>query len=360
MARMTRWLVAGLLAAAVVSTAAARSAERSADISPRGQDGRVLIELPRGERIRSVSVEAAPASASQDRHRVRVRGRSAVITGLDPDRRYRYQVRASSGRQWRAYDRFLPFDKANNFRDIGGYVTNDGAVTRWNALYRSDQLNALSDDDLRQLSTLAPSRIYDLRSAPERARAPDRLPADMTGKLVLHEIPVPSSRETALRVQQGRGTPADVAALKEAVYSTVPVDQAAPIGRLIQDMVAAPPGPVALHCTLGRDRTGIAVAVILRLLGVDREQIVRDYMLSEMGSQAIKELLPPQLTPDVAAAVTRMSPNHIEQVFDSIDRRYGSFDTYVRQGLRLSPGDVQALKARLLEPERKSTKETGR
>jgi len=72
--------------------------------------------------------------------------------------------------------RQLPFAKAKNFRDLGGYPTSDGRTVRWGVVYRSDSLHKLNENDLKLLASLNLSHVFDFRSENEAEREPDRLP----------------------------------------------------------------------------------------------------------------------------------------------------------------------------------------
>ena len=126
--------------------------------------------------------------------------------------------------------RKLPFDHVHNFRDLGGYLTEDGRRLRWGKLYRSDKLSALSEEDQKYLARLEVKRIVDFRSDDERTNAPHRL-------LKEHEVridPMPITVEAAqvdrvtVRLMQDDVTPADmeqylVDANREFVANFTPV-----------------------------------------------------------------------------------------------------------------------------------------
>jgi protein-tyrosine phosphatase len=117
---------------------------------------------------------------------------------------------------------------------------------------------------------------------------------------------------------------------------------------------------MVVHCTAGKDRTGVAAAVLLSALGVPRVTVVADYALTTTllpppKQTAVPKNLPPSLAklyalpPDARAAVWRADPAYIEAALDAIDHEYGSVHGYLKQGLGLTEPQIQTLKANLTE-----------
>ncbi|WP_280248048.1 tyrosine-protein phosphatase [Nocardia abscessus] len=96
-------------------------------------------------------------------------------------------------------------------------------------------------------------------------------------------------------------------------------------------------GAVLFHCTAGKDRTGWTAAVLLTLLGVDRATVTEDYLLSNRYRAARAD-----------DPLNGVQQSWLDAAFDQADRTYGSFDAYVRDGLRLDDREVAPLRARLL------------
>jgi len=126
--------------------------------------------------------------------------------------------------------------------------------------------------------------------------------------------------------------------------------------RFIQEVLAADGAPVLFHCTAGKDRTGFAAAIVLRLLGVPEESIVADYLRSNAYSLAAHRrdlLLLRLMWGPAASALVRgllgVDQAYLRAAFEAIDREYGSFEAYVRDGLGLGPAEIARLRAALLE-----------
>jgi protein-tyrosine phosphatase len=257
--------------------------------------------------------------------------------------------------------RRIPFDGPGNLRDLGGYQTTDGHTVRWGALYRSDHLGRLSARDLGHFRQLELAVLVDFRSNAERTEAPNRLPHDHRIRVI--ELPLFNDNATSvtsaeLRARIARGDIAgiDAAALLIEANQRL-VTEFTPVYRqFIAEVLAARGAPVLFHCTAGKDRTGFAAALLLRLLGVPEAAILADYLRSQTYSLAARrrEMLLLRLLkgPQVTALVRDLlgvEAAYLQAAFTAVEQTYGSFAAYARDGLGLSAQDLAALRAALLE-----------
>ena len=163
-------------------------------------------------------------------------------------------------------DRHIVLPGTFNLRDLGGYRANGGTV-RWRTLLRSDGLHLLDDGGRAVLAGLNLRTVIDLRTHEECQAAPSAL-GDALGLLRRH-IPVLSAR--AFRT---------MAPELSAVYTHMVDECGAAIAAVI-GCVSAPGGlPALIHCSAGKDRTGLLAALILAAIGVDDDVIAADYALS--------------------------------------------------------------------------------
>lgn len=255
--------------------------------------------------------------------------------------------------------RLLAFEGIHNFRDLGGYTTGDGHSVAWGRLYRSGHLANASRSDLQQLQRLQLDTLIDFRSSAEREDEPSRLPEDTTFTQL--SIPILDSGNDALihdlhaRIDSGdlAGFNADDFMLQANRQFA---DEFTPQYRhFIQTVLAAEGRPLAWHCTAGKDRTGFAAAILLRILGVPEEQIMADYLASREPSLEARsqDLMLLRVFKGEAAASTvetmlGVDARWLQAGFDEIDARWGSFDAYVRDGLQLTSNDIQNLHRHLL------------
>ncbi|MCB1731018.1 MAG: tyrosine-protein phosphatase [Halieaceae bacterium] len=256
--------------------------------------------------------------------------------------------------------RLLNFEGIHNLRDLGGYATSDGRQVQWGKLYRSANFAEATPADLAALSQLGLATFIDLRSTPEKAEEPNRLPDPLPFEVV--EIPILDEGNQALvgevmeRVENGdfQGfDPGQKMQQANRQFASVFTPQ---FRQLFATVVAADGAPVLWHCTAGKDRTGFAAAVLLRILGVPRETIMQDYMASLEPALASRksQLLMLRLFKgeETAAKIEVMmgvEPAWLEAGFDEIDATWGSFDAYVRDGLQLDEADIEVLRANLLQ-----------
>ena len=164
-----------------------------------------------------------------------------------------------------------------NLRDVGGVVTADGRVLRDGVLLRSALPAA--DDLVPSDFAWPPAVVIDLRSPLELAEGH---PLDSLGARVVN-LPLLESLRPGANHDVYDGTLAGLYRLVAAAAPHLLVD-------LVHE-VAGADGPVLVHCAAGKDRTGIAVALVLRLLGVDRDVVLADYILTEQASEAIDRRL---------------------------------------------------------------------
>lgn len=260
----------------------------------------------------------------------------------------------------RASHRLLNFEGIANFRDLGGYRTAEGKSVRWGVLYRSGQLGDASQADLQVLGRLALQAIVDFRSDAEKTEAPGPFPDSANPALV--DIPImDAGDETVLveimrRVEEGDFSGFDPDAIMENANRQLANSFAPQFAKFLQVVLAAGGKPVLWHCSAGKDRTGYASALLLRLLGVPEEVILEDYMLSEGPSQAGRrqELMMLRVfkgkeAADKLAVLLSVKKSWLRAAFDEIDRRYGNFDAYRSEALGLSTDDIHRLQASLLE-----------
>ena len=261
----------------------------------------------------------------------------------------------------------MGLEKAPNARDLGGYVGAGGRRVRRGLVFRADSLHRLSEADLVALGNLKLSCLIDMRSPHEvESVGPDRLPTPAPVQVVslpLHDpeakifvsVGVLLGRSTATQLPVGSSANAEH--LMRQLYrwfvsSPLARRTFAAAVRLIADGEAL---PVLFHCTAGKDRTGWLSAILLTALGVDRDQVVTDYLRTEQFNAASNEYLLTVLAkrmPDPLAALPLLQARleYIEAAFAEADAIFGGMDGYLRDGLELDEPTLAALRSHLLEP----------
>lgn len=288
-----------------------------------------------------------------------------AVSGLAADRRWYFELVPDSGHPLTIADRGLHLEGAPNFRDAGGYRTADGKWVRMGLLYRSDGLDALTDGDLATIRRAGIRLICDLRADDERERAPNRLPegaevliadvvkndedaAAMMAALMGGSDAVPGALATAADQEARFAAFMDRSYRRMAVSDTAHAAYRAVFGRL----TGAAPAPTVFHCSGGRDRTGWTNAVFLTALGVPRETVLQDYLLSNVylapRSAKLMERLQGRFEPAVLEKMAKLQPEYLATGFAEVERRYGSFDAYLRDGIGLHDAQLARLREHFL------------
>ncbi|GAB4584988.1 tyrosine-protein phosphatase [Nocardia sp. IFM 10818] len=214
-----------------------------------------------------------------------------------------------------------------NARDAGGYRTSDGHTVRTGLVYRTGELSKATDSDLAVLTGDDVKSVHDLRTSYEQQfMGVDKVPA---GATAFHNDVIGQAPPQVLASTLTAGTD-----LYRAFITAPGANEA--FADVLRD-IAHNPGAVLFHCTAGKDRTGWTNAVLLTLLGVDRDTVTYDYLLSNYYRNAAD-----------GDMLNGVSVAALDSAFDQATQSYGSFDDYVREGLKLTDADIAALKAKML------------
>ena len=224
-------------------------------------------------------------------------------------------------------ERRLPTAGAPNFRDLGGYPAAGGKTVAWGKVFRSDDLQGLTRPDLDLMNTLGIRTVVDFRDQQEVSRHPDRLPASAANSV---NIPIEAGK-LMLGVADGNLTARKTAGIMLSVYRALAHDFQ-PAFREFFALLACPENlPLLFHCTAGKDRTGFAAALFLSALGVDRETVLDDYMLS---NECLKNKYVAGIDyDDVMQPLFAVSRDYLAAAFAVIDDQYDGMDTYLRERL---------------------------
>lgn len=230
----------------------------------------------------------------------------------------------------------LAWPDCGNARDVGGLPAGAGYRIRDRALVRADDLCQLTPDGLAALRAYGVTRVLDLRGTGELAR----LPSPLAGDPVYRWTPFIDEEADRERDPVAESTAREI-------YLGSVERNGGHIATALAALADAPPGGVVVHCAEGKDRTGILVALALRLAGVPDPEIATDYAASDERPAFRREL--DRLPVDEREAFRdryACHPATIRAVLDHLDRRYGGVEPYLRKhGLR--PEQGEALRSRL-------------
>ena len=231
----------------------------------------------------------------------------------------------------------LPLFGAKNVRELGGYRTESGGVTKTHALLRGDALHNLTGDDCRLLYDYGVRCVIDLRSIDERTREADRLPA-------LHPdidyVPVALQDPVRTRRYAGEFPPS-----MWELYRWLLDDSAEQFRAVFETILKHPDDCVLFHCSGGKDRTGMVAMLLLKLAGVDDETVIADYALTERlmtevfavqtaGMQARGLVVPPY--------IMQSPPENMAKTLAYLKSAYGTARNYL-SAIGLTNGQLDAL-----------------
>ena len=242
--------------------------------------------------------------------------------------------------------RHLALQGASNFRDLGGYRTIDGRITRWRHIFRSNHLGQLTAADVEIVRALGVRSAFDYRGLEERAAG-----VCVVKEIAVHPLPIEPTVVAALRAELARGTLTASVALdlmRESYRNYVRHNThsfRSLFGHLLEDRA-----PLVIHCTAGKDRTGFASALILHALGVPDDVIAEDYLLTNRHYKRDASNAS-DLPADVLDAIGRVEASYLAAAFEAVGNEYGDLETYLRDGLKLGATERAALKARYLQSE---------
>jgi protein-tyrosine phosphatase len=242
--------------------------------------------------------------------------------------------------------RLIPLSGASNFRDLGGYVGQEGRKVQWRKLFRSDHLGALTPQDVAVLSGLRLARVADFRGTEERAEQP----CAMLG-VAVHSLPIDPTVVQAMKelMTTGRNlTAQDTVRLMEHTYHAFAHHNADRFAALFALLLEGD-APLVFHCTAGKDRTGFAAALVLMALGVPRDVVMQDYLLTNSYFQ-MPDTRGSALPREVLQVLWRVQEAFLQAAFKAVDADFGGVDHYLASKLQVGPRERARLAALYLQP----------
>lgn len=238
--------------------------------------------------------------------------------------------------------RHLPLAGTYNVRDVGGYGTADGRRTRWGALFRADSMHRLPTEVQADLVGSGLRTVVDLRREPEVAAQPNVFATS------------PDVRYLHLPLLPDRPAERPPGSLEE-LYRSI-LRECQPQLRRVLAVLAEPEAlPALVHCTAGKDRTGLIVGLLLALVGVPRQTIAEDYALSAtylVGHylvEARERALAGGHDWEQYQGYLVCPPELMLRTLDHLDERYGGIDRYAL-AIGLVEREIDALRDALVAP----------
>jgi protein-tyrosine phosphatase len=255
--------------------------------------------------------------------------------------------------------RVLPLAGGQNFRDLGGYSTCDGRRVKWGRVFRSGSLSRLTPADFDYLSGLRIRTICDLRSTGERRSEPNKWYQVANIGYWAREYDV-GFGELRKLLASGLSTPEDARAAMLTGYRQLPFDHAVAYRELFARL-AAGEVPLVVNCSAGKDRAGTAAALILSALGVPREAVIEDYLLTDEVLDIQKAFLDraherksslANHSAGVVNAILKSDAGYLRAGLAAIEDRHGTITTYLQEELGVTPQALRVIQDNLLDLQR--------
>ena len=279
----------------------------------------------------------------------------ATVVTDDPAKRHYYTLLFNDKYRVRVATRNVNVPNVQNFRDLGGYpVYARHKQVRWGMLYRSAQIDLAQPATRDKLNNLGIRTLIDLRDTSEYSRtASDTFPGQPR---VVH-IPIHAGNLADILTGIDRQSIQSdtVYRIVERINRHIVAVHASDFRRMFDTLLDEDNYPAVIYCTTGKGRTGIAAALLLSALGVNEEDVMDDYRLSNRyfdipaATSYAYEL--PTRSQEALTTVYSAREGFLDAAKDEIERAYGSVDDYLRRAVGLEKEDLKQLRKILLTNE---------
>ena len=227
-------------------------------------------------------------------------------------------------------ERHIVLEGAVNFRDQGGYPTENGRFVKWRRLFRSDSLHDLTESDVQTITgTLGLTTIVDLRSI-------NSVLEDGRGLLALSGIAYHNYPFLERRGIEPPTSGSDPGERLTAIYQWILLNAGTLMAQAFNALAQDVNQPALFHCNAGKDRTGVLGATLLSVLGVSREDVVADFLMTNEVIDGILARIKKMPGFQDSTRDGIMAPQSaIEKFLDVMQREFGGPESYLlRHGVQ--------------------------
>lgn len=286
---------------------------------------------------------------------------------LVPVKDYQQNPKATTSRQFFGFvnkegdslvfsNKKIMLEGAHNFRDLGGMKTEDGKRVKFGMIYRADKLSEITENDVEKLQNLGIKTICDLRTTSETTEEPDNIPSNAS--FAYFHLPVGKDS-----LMGGGGEKEMIKEIKKfdaeksaAFMAEATRDFAVKFKdsyKSLYQKLNKNETPLVYHCTAGKDRTGVASALLLDVLGVSKEDIYADYLMSNYYRYAeYEEMLEKAAVYGIDHTTLRpfmeVRESYLDEAYAQINKEYSSVENYFIEGLGFTQDDLEKLRRLLL------------
>lgn len=257
-------------------------------------------------------------------------------------------------------DRVKPFTGIHNFRDYGRYATRGGGRLKTGILFRSGQHVGATTDDLAAVAALGLQTVIDLRGNSERRKYPCARPEGFGAQVYFYDGET-AGRGGAPHVEAARviESAADAHQAMVNLYAFMPFrPNLIAVFRMYFEALAEREGGSLLHCLAGKDRTGLAAAVLHTLMGVHRDDMMADYLLTNTagnseariaaGAASIRASRGPQISDDAIRILMGVDEAFLDAALSAIVATHGSVEAYAHDVLGVTPERHAQITSRII------------
>ncbi len=269
---------------------------------------------------------------------------------------------ATACRRWHSRgmitDRVLPLGGVHNFRDYGGYPVAGGGRVRSGLLYRSGQHVDANDDDLTAIEALELRHVVDFRGRSERMHSPCRRPGNFTAEVHFYEG---ETANLAPHLEAATGAMDEDAAhaAMERIYRNLPNRE--PVLWVMKryfDVLSKGEGTSLVHCLAGKDRTGMAVALLHHALGVHPDDAMEDFLLTNTagnidarvaaGADAVRARWG-NISEETIRILMGVDARYLHAMRKAVEEVHGSLDAFLADVLGVDEAKRETLRLHLVE-----------
>lgn len=271
---------------------------------------------------------------------------------LDLEQRKFFRVSVAGARSKTISNRFFELDSIQNFRDIGGYVTNDNNHVKWGKIFRSGTLLKMTGSDSAELNSLNVKSIIDLRSSDVKINSIDRY-----SQIKHIRIPIAHNGYASInkKVFDGHFLKGDAIIYTQDTYKDIINNYTKEFAQFFDYLCDENNYPILYLCYFGKDQSGLATYFLLKALDVPTDELEDEYMASEKGidrnklyngADSLSESRQEALT-----MLTSTDLSYLRYAISCMRDKSGSVDEYMLKELKITPEKRKKLQSILLEKE---------
>jgi protein-tyrosine phosphatase len=279
---------------------------------------------------------------------------SEILIELEPSTvRHYFHCLEAGGKTTVVAERCLAVDGVTNFRDLGGYRSRDGRRVKWGSLYRSARLSDMSAAGRRYFENLGIGLICDFRRRSERQSESDHLGPSACQVAGLGIDPG-SIIDFFADYRAGVLLPGQLVAMMNNIYRELVREHGSRYRKMFELILSRPSGATLIHCSAGKDRTGVAAAMILAALDVPAETIVDDYLLTnryyaiEAETRRFCDKNGITCSGEIFRPLMEVREEYLASAFAVIEEEFGGLDQYLADVLGINEERRELLRSRYL------------